>query len=58
MSTTNPATLELLMQQRIADRLHEAEQDRIASAARRSSTTRHSAFATVVAFARMVIASL
>jgi hypothetical protein len=34
MSYQNPITLELLMHERLCDRLHEAEQERIAHAAR------------------------
>jgi hypothetical protein len=37
MSYQNPITLELLMQERLCDRLHEAQQERIAHAARRAA---------------------
>ncbi len=58
MSYTTSAAIEMLMRQRVADRLHEAENDHLASLARRAAapTTRplRRVVAIAVSFARLL----
>jgi hypothetical protein len=57
MTYTNPITLELLMRERMSDRLQEAERERTVDVARRAARRAHLprlAVTAVVAFARLL----
>ena len=57
MSYTNPTAMELLMHDRVAERLHEAEQDRLTSLASRGpamSGVRRGVIAPALALVRLL----